>query len=1070
VVEPFKIQKVVEERSQGTVRAVTSHGTKERRPQLETLGRRKSLVSVPRSWMERMKGGSDKKNAALPKVPPLPPSLPISIIKPVKSKSSVVSYQSSWNSSSRSPSPARITKQDIADSSVDGGSTTASSVSSASPKKAFSVLSGNSEKSPQRTKSESPTRGLVRRGTLLLKKSKRPESGFFDLHSARSSTNSSAVSLGDISSLNSSAPGSSAGILPNHPKTFSSSKLSNLGISSTHRRDELWSAFRSLDTDFSKFQNKTSALKTNVVRSTVLPFLRNHPNDTTCKDLLPEDLDRRVNIFNKWWVGLLDMLDNQNGQSVSGVDRPIILDAITGIMVRPEWRQPPSYFAPLRERTGAVNKCRRQSTASDSTASSQYIADSVYHNVRQTFIRNLQAQMSMIVDKMSLRHAPASLVAFCGKAVAYAWFFCPGVADALARVWKMPFETIQRVANEFEVGRRAAFTVGDDDVVAAFPPNLHSLGWTSAKGLVNLLRGPAVLPPDIAKISWQGPWAGRWCGRDSDLFYVFAKHYHILLAEFLEPEAPLSEKALAPGFILVNAQLLTILDGTIKRQPDPIAGPNALLDEFLTGADARAAALPLSPSSNLSRLMCENRLIMLLRDFLSEGPSGFGNARLLFAEAFGHIMRASAKRISIYEHHSCYILCDFMEEALPIFIRYHQNSSLQTDFTDWAFWLEVCKKMLESQNSMTEIRLFSFIYGSWNLIVGDASRKEVFCLQWLLSEDTFRKFLLHWCPMVRSYYMRLLCWRVCRFEGEASELDTKIFQTVLLRLRSVWKVYQHQKSTASKTGMHYPSSTPCHPAPGRRLLIIRNDTQPPAASLFLSFDGILSPTVQQSNNKRNTLLAANPNFVLPKDTSIPATQKKRWSMIPKMFTPASDNLAPTANVEAKLERARLATASARARPTSMVAPSHKSTISSSSSESGSSSPTLPYRAFAFKFSLEWHPGQTMTHAQRAAFSRDRKLGSPQLPAPAQRWINGIERHDHGAGEALKAQSKAREIKAEKRMGDVAMEKYAGRALAEWALLVLECNNFVERRGSEGVPNLRLMEVPTLGVDGFKKYC
>lgn len=51
----------------------------------------------------------------------------------------------------------------------------------------------------------------------------------------------------------------------------------------------------------------------------------------------------------------------------------------------------------------------------------------------------------------------------------------------------------------------------------------------------------------------------------------------------------------------------------------------------------------------------------------------------------------------------------------------------------------------------------------------------------------------------------------------------------------------------------------------------------------------------------------------------------------------------------------------------------------------------------------------------------------------------------------------------------ARAKYAGRALAEWALLVGECNNFVERRRGEGVPGLKWVEVPTLGVEGFRRF-
>lgn len=46
--------------------------------------------------------------------------------------------------------------------------------------------------------------------------------------------------------------------------------------------------------------------------------------------------------------------------------------------------------------------------------------------------------------------------------------------------------------------------------------------------------------------------------------------------------------------------------------------------------------------------------------------------------------------------------------------------------------------------------------------------------------------------------------------------------------------------------------------------------------------------------------------------------------------------------------------------------------------------------------------------------------------------------------------------------------YAGRALAEWAQVVFECNNFVERRRDEGIDELRDVEIPILGVDGFRK--
>ena len=172
--------------------------------------------------------------------------------------------------------------------------------------------------------------------------------------------------------------------------------------------------------------------------------------------------------------------------------------------------------------------------------------------------------------------------------------------------------------------------------------------------------------------------------------------------------------------------------------------------------------------------MAENRLIMLLRDFVSDRPAEHELARLTFADIFAKLIEATAKKTSVFSHGSCYLLCDFLEEALSIYLRFQQaqEPSLEAEFIDWAFWLQVCKKMLESNNTMTELRLFSFLYTIWGAINADEQRKEIVCLDWLLTEETFNRFFNHWCPMVRAYYMRLLCWRICRDNGESSDLDT----------------------------------------------------------------------------------------------------------------------------------------------------------------------------------------------------------------------------------------------------------------------------------------------------------
>jgi hypothetical protein len=415
------------------------------------------------------------------------------------------------------------------------------------------------------------------------------------------------------------------------------------------------------------------------------------------------------------------------------------------------------------------------------------LAESAEHNVRTMFVTNLTAQMALVVEKLSLRHAPLSLVNWCGKACAYAFFFVPGIADVLVRLWGLNADLLRRVADEFGLPRRSKGE--SDDIVALFPSHMHKLGWSSAKALGDKLRVAAKLQLMLAKIHWHGPWVSRWRGGDTDLLFIFCKYFHILAHEFIPDGLPLVEKARAPAFVLVHAQLLSILDSTIHRQAslDALLGPP--LSDALHGADAALTA-PQLPS-NLLKGMGENRLVILLKDMLGDSSLyGVGSEiKHTFAEAFVAVAKAATKRTRRFEHASCFMLCDFLEEAL-VTLDAFQNTSAATspteertdyfglpstprtaDYIDWPFWFDVGKMIMDSNNTMSEIRILSFIYSVWDAITADPARKEAVCLDWLLSEEVFAKFFNHWCPMVRAYYMRLLCWRVCRDSGSSNEVD-----------------------------------------------------------------------------------------------------------------------------------------------------------------------------------------------------------------------------------------------------------------------------------------------------------
>lgn len=445
-------------------------------------------------------------------------------------------------------------------------------------------------------------------------------------------------------------------------------------------------------------------------------------------------------------------------------------------MTRPEWKVP---FPSSQSSTGSPRPLKHASTSvsesSETSSGSEFLIESVHHNIRNIFTQNLITQMAFVVDRMSLRHTPASLVAFCGKACAYAFFFCPGLADIFIRLWNTSPSIYRRIYAESGIDRNLGTRSITQELAQNFPSTLHSLAFHSHGPLVRYLRQKPDVPVTVAQIPWQSPWVSRWCGRDTDLFFVFVKYIHVLYADYLPHDMEDTKRILAPGLLPIHAQLLVVLEETLYKQsvpqvPDnPHAAAAITFDDFIEGADASVSTLPLG-IANSHRSMAENRLVILLRDFLSESSVEPSHASLLYAQSFCRVMKIAARRTSLFDHNTCFLLCDFIEEAIPIIARYSQFIGMEV--FDWKFWLDVCQQMMQSHNSLTEVRVFSLFFSIWNTWVATEERKADLCLGYLLHESLFYIYFNHWSPMVRAYFHRLLCWRVSRYNGEPSPLDS----------------------------------------------------------------------------------------------------------------------------------------------------------------------------------------------------------------------------------------------------------------------------------------------------------
>jgi hypothetical protein len=489
------------------------------------------------------------------------------------------------------------------------------------------------------------------------------------------------------------------------------------------------------------------------------------------------------------------------------------------------------------------------------------------------------------------------------------------------------------------------------------------------------------------------------------------------------------------------------------------------------------------------------------------------------------------------------MLCDFLEEALPTYHAFqtglntnraasighgafdfefppHISRAGQVDFIDWPFWLDVSQKILSSNNTMAEFRVLSFIFTSWDMIVSDQRRKRSLVIDWLLSPETFDYCFNNWCPMVRAYYMRLLCWRICRDCGSPSELDEEIYVLVAERLQTVWSHYLWLKRDAEDNGRLPPSTAPCPPTPQKRFMIIRTEVQTPASGLFLGFDQsqpfastLAGQDYNLSGSASDTMTACK-----PVTASSPSKKKSVFSKVLSWSSTAGvgvgGNQTPFRRNASENDLERLRAETAASRSSSQQPP--KSSDSKDSSSSGDSGLYYDEVKYQFRFTLTWVNPNVLSQ-----LSQHRILTRPRLPAPAQARVaargggmlavggrsesaesmnynnntNSPELSSSGAFIAPARNARPTEstptiklVSADivEKAQDIApsparlgpfqpvrptgmYEKnkaYLGRALAEWGIVVNECNSFVDRRIDEGVFGLSDIEVPLLGVEGL----
>ena len=287
------------------------------------------------------------------------------------------------------------------------------------------------------------------------------------------------------------------------------------------------------------------------------------------------------------------------------------------------------------------------------------------------------------------------------------------------------------------------------------------------------------------------------------------------------------------------------------------------------------------------------------------------------------------------------------------------------------------------------------------------------------------------------------------------------------RLRLVWSQVVFLSKTAQKLNSLPPTTKPSNPAPGRRFLILRDDSQVPPSQL-LTFDSLTSaaPSGRTIATKMGSFFLSSSDHALdPADTTASSAsampgEKKRWGLFRNVKLPGNRDNDAIALKENESPPRSEAGESAEESQKDLLKPKLSKDLGEMEArtmtgrEHERTKPDPPGRPpnarSSFRFSLEW-----VEKSPNMVRSRPPYL--PRLPEPAEKVLSLVEPK---LLDDVPVQLQTTEFKG---------KKYVGRALSEWALVVSECQTFFDRRKSEGVLSDAHVETPTLGVDWFRRF-
>lgn len=353
---------------------------------------------------------------------------------------------------------------------------------------------------------------------------------------------------------------------------------------------------------------------------------------------------------------------------------------------------------------------------------------------------------------------------------------------------------------------------------------------------LHALCGVQELPKELPDLSWLGNFRDPACLRslrlDSALFSSFFKHLCTLQSRFFpkngrrdisHPEALLlSSPGMLLVFVVVVRSMKKVLSNFLLQHyvrgiaPKTVANPYCQRTASTASANAPSTSASAYATMPIKMHLDQLKIFAAMRDLLHAESLTCPHFHV-FSRAFDLVFQSLALETKVFDMDACVTVCDVSEEwlssvflvrtskAVPVFL--HGSHPV----VDWNFWITVALRMLESNNTCTEMRAITFLFNIWQHFPQDDEFLRRAAVQ-VLAPEVWLQLFCHWSPLVRSYYHRFVCYQVLTTSG-SNEVQFFIKQLVATRLDEMY-VWLRQMCTNANL---MPETTPSLPLPRMRI-------------------------------------------------------------------------------------------------------------------------------------------------------------------------------------------------------------------------------------------------------------